>query len=201
LTAQLAARCREVVGVDASAAMIDQAAKNFPTLRFEVADARALPYREEFDAVFSNAVLHWVKPPEQAVQSVERALKPGGRFVAEFGGKGNVQLIANALAQAAADLGMAPQPSPWYFPGIAEYASLLEATGLDVTYAVLFDRPTPLEGSDGMRNWIRMFAGQMLPNERQDDFLERVAHLLQPTLCRDGRWFADYRRLRLIARK
>src|SRR5262249_39104153 len=151
---------------------------------------------EGFDAVFSNAVLHWVRPPEAAVARVARALKPGGRFVAEFGGKGNVAIIRAAVAEAARELRQ-PVPLPdWYYPTVGEYAALLEAAGLEVRFAQLFDRPTPLEGDDGLRGWLRMFAPEAAANL---ELVEIVERLTRPTLRGEAGWVADYVRLRVVA--
>jgi trans-aconitate 2-methyltransferase len=174
LTAQIAAAGAEVIGIDSASAMIDQARRTYPHLRFEVADARDFTLTGSFDAVFSNAVLHWIKEPAQVIEGIRRALKPGGRFVAEFGGRGNVQAIVAALDQATQATGSGRLEHPWYFPSIAEYATLLERGGLEVTYAVLFDRPTPLEGEAGMRHWIEMFANDLLTRvaaDQREEFL------------------------------
>jgi trans-aconitate 2-methyltransferase len=204
LTAQLTAAGADVVGIDHSPAMIEQARANYPQLRFDVADARAFAYPEPFDAVFSNAVLHWIKEPERVVPCVQRALKAGGRFVAEFGGKGNVQAIFAALQGAARQLGYEPLISPWYFPSISAYTGLLERSGLEVTYAKLFERPTALEGENGMRNWVHMFAGEYLrtirPDQR-DEFLRLVEEAVRTELYWDETWYADYRRLRVVANR
>jgi trans-aconitate methyltransferase len=204
LTAQIAAAGAEVVGLDLSPAMIDQARQAYPALRFVVGDARDFSFPEPFDAIFSNAALHWVRQPQRVIASVARALKPGGRFVAEFGGKGNVRLLAAGLRRAAAAVGVARWEEPWYFPSVGEYASLLEVRGLEVTFAALFDRPTKLEGDDGLRNWVAMFAGGLLeaiPAERRDEFFARLEDDLRAALQRDGAWHADYRRLRIVARR
>jgi trans-aconitate 2-methyltransferase len=203
LTAQLADAGADVVGIDNSPEMIDQARRAYPNFRFEQADARDFAFAEPFDAIFSNAVLHWVKPPEAVIACVRRALKPGGRFVAELGGRGNVRAIAAAMRNAAAALGGGAVEDLWYFPGIAEYATLLERGGLEVTFAVLFDRLTPLEGEQGMRHWVEMFGNSVLrqvPPERREEFFRHVEAELRPTLYRDGTWYADYRRLRVVAR-
>jgi trans-aconitate 2-methyltransferase len=204
LTAQVAAAGVEVVGIDLAPTMIEQARRTYPQLRFEVADARDFTFAEPFDAVLSNAALHWVRPPERAIACVHRALRPGGRFVAELGGRGNVRAIRAALARAAEAVGVGPWQAPWYFPSVGEYAALLEAAGLEVTFAALFDRPTPLQGDEGMRQWVAMFAGGLLeavPEGRREQFLASVEAELRPTLHRHGTWFADYRRLRVVARR
>src|SRR5262245_24168994 len=204
LTAQIAAAGADVIGIDSSAEMIEQARRNFPAIRFELADARDFAFAEPFDAVFSNAVLHWILEPGRVVRRVREALKPGGRFVAEFGGRGNVRLIADALTHACAIVGTAMPERLWYFPSIAEYGAVLDAQGLELTSALPVDRPTPPEGADGMRRWLEMFAEPALSgvlDERRETLLVCVATGLRPALCRDGIWHADYRRLRIVARR
>jgi len=143
LTAEIARCGAQVVGLDNSADMLADARKNFPELTFVPGDAARFDFPEPFDAVFSNAVLHWVKDADGAVGSIARALRPGGRFVAEFGGQGNIATVQAALR---AVLGPhADQQSPWYYPSIGEYSAVMERHGLEVRNASLFDRPTPLE--------------------------------------------------------
>ena len=160
LTAEIAKSGAEVVGLDQSAEMIASARENYPELQFEVADIAATNYDSEFDAVFSNAALHWVRNQDGAIAAIARALKPGGRLVFEMGGRGNIQQIWTAAMQALTAMGVKdPEKlSPWFYPSIGEYAPMLESRGLQVTFAVLFDRPTPLEGGErGLRNWLEMF--------------------------------------------
>jgi trans-aconitate methyltransferase len=202
LTARVAAAGAGVVGLDHSAEMLAQARAAYPGIEFVQGDARAFAFAKPFDAVFSNATLHWVRPPESAVRRVYEALKPGGRFVAEFGGRGNVRAVVEALRTAAGRVGVAVAPPAWYYPSVGEYAGLLEAAGLEVRFAILFDRPTPLEGDTGLRDWVRMFAGGMVeavPAERREEFLQAVEEEARSTLFRDGSWAADYRRLRVVA--
>ena len=206
LTAQIAASGSQVTGVDLSPDMIQQARSEHPALAFQVMDVRELSFPEKFHAVFSNATLHWVTNPGPAVAAISSVIKPGGRFVAEFGGKGNIEGLMLALRRAWRSLGQSqPFPSPWYYPGIAEYSSLLELHGLEVTYALLFDRPTTLEdGENGLRTWLQMFAGpitEKLPAGLADQFISETIREARPTLFPDGRWTLDYRRLRLLARK
>ncbi|MEH2127104.1 class I SAM-dependent methyltransferase [Nostoc sp.] len=206
LTEKIAQAGAEVVGVDYASAMIEKARENYPHIRFDVADARKFQVDKPLDAVFSNAVLHWVKEAESAIASIHQSLKPGGRFVAEFGGKGNVQAIATALESALEAINIPAQAlNPWYFPSIGEYASLLEQQGFDVIYAMLFARPTPLaEGETGMGNWIRMFASSFLAglsSEQQIQVIRVVEEYLKPTLYQKGTWTADYRRIRIVAIK
>jgi trans-aconitate methyltransferase len=207
LTAQIAESGAHVVGVDRSPEMAGAARRAYPNLQFEVADARKLPYRAEFDAVFSNATLHWIREPELVIQNVWNALRPGGRFVAEFGGKGNIAKMMSAFDQALVDLqaGWTGEINPWYYASVSEYSTLLEKNGFEVRFMTLFDRPTPLaDGEAGLRNWMTMFASDYyakLGPASREAFLRRVEDLLRPELFRDGQWWADYRRLRFAAWK
>jgi trans-aconitate methyltransferase len=205
LTAQIAESGARVTGVDRSAEMVGAARLAYPNLEFEISDARNLLFREEFDAVFSNATLHWIREPELVLHGVWKALRKGGRFVAEFGGNKNIRAMQDAFDLALVELGVAKagDVNPWYYPSVSEYATLLESNGLEVRFITLFDRPTPLaDGEAGMRNWIAMFGSDYsakLSPEIQESFLRRVEELLRPELFRDGQWLADYRRLRLVA--
>lgn len=207
LTQQVAACGAIAIGIDKAPTMIEQARQNYPNLRFEVADARNFHFTKPFDAVFSNATLHWIKEPEQVIACIWEALKPGGRFVAEFGGKGNIKKIATAINNALAAVGYPrlPELNSWYFPSIAEYTTLLEKQGFSVTYAVLFERPTALQdGEKGLQNWLEMFANsyfQTIPATERSSVIQNIENQLRPELFRDGTWFADYTRLRVIARK
>ena len=205
LTARIAVSGADVVGVDNSPEMVDRAVRNYPELRFEVADVRDLPYRAEFDAVFSNAVLHWVLPPEAAVKSIRRALKPGGRFVAELGGRGNIAAIVEAVRWARRGNVGPRVGDAFFFPSAAEYTAMLESHGFDVGHADLFERPTPLEGGeDGLRLWLDTFAGGLLDGLSDDEraeVVDRMETRLRPRLHRDGLWTADYVRLRVVARR
>jgi trans-aconitate methyltransferase len=203
LTRQIAEAGAHVVGVDQSPAMIKAAQEVAPGVEFRLADARHLDFNAEFDAVFSNAVLHWIVPPEAAAGCLFRALRPGGRLVCELGGHGNVAGLLAAIDAAARSVGLDAPAHHNYYPTIAEYAGVLEDAGFEVTSAALFDRPTPLEGPDGLLNWARMFRAPVLeaiPAARHDDFATALATHARPTLWRD-QWVADYRRLRIVARR
>jgi trans-aconitate methyltransferase len=207
LTAQIAAAGADVLGIDSSEAMIARARELCPGLRFEVARGEDFAVEEPVDAVFSSAALHWMSPPEAVATAVARALKPGGRFVAEMGGKGNIATIIGAVYQALAEEGIPRERirNPWYFPSIGEYGSLLEGAGFEVLLMQLFDRPTPLDDCpNGMADWLRMFGGAFLEavrDTRRKRVQERVNELTRPLLTREGRWVADYRRLRFMAVK
>jgi len=200
LTAEIARSGADVTGLDNSPDMLGQARQNYPALKFVLADAASFRLPEVFDAVFSNAALHWVKNAEAVVKSIAGALRPGGRFVAEFGGKGNIATVMTALEAAFGE--EADKLCPWHFAGIGEYASLLERHGLEVQQAILFDRPTPLEGENGMEDWLRMFCGSYLKNlpaGHAKDKIDEIVDRVRPQLYRDGVWTLDYRRLRVLA--
>jgi trans-aconitate methyltransferase len=206
LSAEIAATGAEVVGVDRSPEMIAQARNKFPALRFEVCDARSLTFANEFDALFSNAALHWIPQAEQVVAGIAHALKPGGRFVAEFGSKGNVRSVIWALEKALVQLGASLNgTNPWYYPSIAEYSTLLERYDLEVRQALVFDRPTQLEdGERGLATWINMFGEAFLgrvPEAQRAHFLRAVEEAARPALWKSEHWELDYRRLRLAAWK
>ncbi|WP_281885473.1 trans-aconitate 2-methyltransferase [Paenibacillus sp. YYML68] len=196
-------------GIDYSQEMVDQARVKYPQLVFEQADAqvyRLQPGEERYDAVFSNAALHWMKQPELAAGAVWEALKPGGRFVAEFGGKGNVGAIVGALEAELADDGIdGAGRNPWYFPSVGEYAAVLERQGFEVRGAQLYDRPTQLsDGEHGLAHWLKAFAGvhlEGLTEEQRSSLVCRCEDRLRRTLYRDGSWYADYRRIRVYAVK
>ncbi|HEV7968377.1 MAG TPA: methyltransferase domain-containing protein [Candidatus Acidoferrales bacterium] len=207
LTAQIAESGAQVTGVDRSVEMVTAARLAYPKLTFEISDARNLPFRGEFDAVFSNATLHWIHEPALVLQSVWKALGAGGRFVAEFGGNKNIRAMQDAFDRALVELGAAKpgEVQPWYYPSVSEYATLAEKNGFEVRFITLFDRPTGLaDSAAGMRNWIVMFGTDYLAmagEARREEFLRRVEEMLRPKLFRDGEWWADYRRLRLVAYK
>lgn len=202
LTKQLVERGCTVVGVDASPELVI-AARDLG-LDVRVGDGEALTFVEEFDAVFSNAALHWMKRPESVIDGVFRALRPRGRFVAECGGAGCVDTIVHALDAALERRGIdAHAVSPWCFPSAERYAEVLEARGFIVKEARLFPRPTPLP--TGVRGWLETFGHAYLDRvarEAQDDFIEEVERSVHPALIdANGAIVADYVRLRFAAEK
>ena len=142
-----------------------------------------------------------------AIDAITRALKPGGRFVFELGGKDNFRQIWNAAMQALSAMGVkGPEKlSPWFYPSIGEYAPMLESRGLRLTFAVLFDRPTALEGgAQGLRAWLEMFgtfASNVLRPEQREELMLRIEAIARPALFHDGQWTVEYKRLRMIAVK
>ena len=205
LTKTIAESGARVIGIDSSPHMIEMARSTYPELEFLIADARNFSFTDPFDAIFSNATLHWVQPTESVVRCISTSLKTGGRFVAEFGGKGNVATIIAAVQQSFRELANSEVDFGWYFPSIGEYTSLLEQYELAVRSAILFERPTPLEdGEMGLRTWIRMFGDrvfQNLPDALRQQVLERTEEKARPHLFQGKQWFADYVRLRIVASK
>lgn len=193
-----------VLGVDASQEMVNAAQQRGIDAR--VMDGCELKFENEFDGVFSNAAMHWMKrDPEAVIAGVYRALKPGGRFAAEMGGHGGVAAITVALCAALQERGVANPASliPWYFPNPDGYQPRLESAGFTVEYIALVPRPTQLP--TGMRGWLETFAipfVKSLPQSDRTGFLDDVTEKLRPVLCdSQGRWTADYVRLRFLARK
>ena len=202
LTAKLAGSGAAVVGVDASAEQV--AAARARGLDARAMDGEALTFDDEFDAALSNAALHWMKRADAVIDGVWRALKPGGRFVAEMGGAGNVARITGALVAALDRRGLdGAAAMPWYFPSADEQSRRLAARGFVVRSAELFPRPTPLPGD--ILGWLETcaesFTGR-LPAAERPEFRAEVAKALGPQLRdRTGRWTADYVRLRFVAVK
>lgn len=202
LTEKLVDLGATVVGVDASAEQV--AAAIARGLDARVADGAALDFVEEFDAVLSNAALHWMTRPDAVVAGVWKALKPGGRFVGEMGGAGNVARVRGTLLEALARRGLdGAAADPWFFPSVEDYAGRLEAAGFEVAEIALIDRPTELPGRLG--DWLETFAGPFLflvPAAARPKLIAEVEDALAETLRGpDGRWVVDYVRLRFRALK
>lgn len=204
LTAQIAARGARVTGVDSSAAMVARACERFPDLDVRLADGEQLHVEGTFDAVFSNAALHWMTRPDEVLAGVRAVLRDGGRFAAEMGAARNVAALVTALREAAKQIGLdAELPLPWYFPTPAEQATRLERAGFTVRLLQYVDRPTRLtEVADGASDWWRMFGASTLAGldaEQVDELLAAVNEVAAPRLLGpDGVWMADYVRLRFL---
>ena len=202
LTAKLASMGCQLIGVDASASQIDAARKLGLDVRVMSGDA--LDFDSEFDAVFSNAALHWMSNPGKVIAGVRRALKPHGRFVAEFGGHGCVAKIRNALIEALDRRGVnGDAADPWYFPTVEDYSQRLTRGGFVVNYIALIPRPTPLPGD--ITGWLDTFSESFtstLPVAERSSYIAEVREALRPELCdAEGKWTADYVRLRFSAYK
>ena len=202
LTAKLVALGCCVIGVDASAAQIEAAQRI--GLDARVGDGNHLTFDAEFDAVFSNAAIHWMNRPDDVVAGVSRALRPGGRFVGEFGGYGCVEKIKRALNASLARRGIdGERLNPWYFPTVEDYSARLVRGGFAIRSIALIPRPTPLPTE--INGWLETFAQSfMAPLDARERaaFIDEVRESLRPDLCgAEGIWFADYVRLRFAADK
>jgi trans-aconitate methyltransferase len=201
LTKQIADLGCSVVGVDSSADLVASAR----SLGLSVVEKSAahMDFGPQFDAVFSNAALHWMKDPDAVLARVARALRPHGRFVAEMGGHGCVRTLVSALTAELDRRGLDGQSAnPWYFPTVEDYGRRLAAAGFDVRYIALIPRPTPLPGD--VMGWLETFCNcftSVLPEGDRVSYLECVRDRVKPQLCDpEGGWTADYVRLRFEAR-
>lgn len=202
LTERLAETGAVIVGIDSSAEFV--AAARERGIDAYVGDAQEMTFAAEFDGVLSNAALHWMLQPDAVIDGVWRALKPGGRFVAEMGGHTNVAAVRAALYPRFAALGMDPATyDPWYFPSAESYRARLEARGFTIDQIELFPRPTLVE--HGFEPWARTFLQSWLaavPDDKREGFLNDVIDGLRPMLCDErGVWTVDYARLRFSAHR
>jgi trans-aconitate methyltransferase len=204
LSVEIAERGADVLGIDGSPEMIAAARTRFPELSFVVASGLDFNVVQPYDAVFSNAALHWMSDdPDAVIARVYDALEPGGRFVAEMGGAGSCAHLTAAMRTAWREFDLCEPVLPMYFPSPAEYAARLEQGGFTVRLLEYFDRPTRLtDCRDGAADWVRMFAaGQLadVPKPLVEPLLRRVNQLAAPALRRETGWVADYVRLRFAA--
>ena len=197
----------KVIGMDASENMIKAAKEKYNDIDFYVKEAANFQFKEPFDAIFSNAVLHWVLESEKAVICMRKNLKKNGKLILEFGGKGNVKIIIDAVDKILLENGY-PQKAKiknWYFPSISEYTTLLERNGFEVELAQLYERPTELsDEKNGIKEWLLMFGSTILDGvnfEEKELLLNKVQEEVKDRCFIDGKWFADYMRLRILARK
>ena len=201
LTVDIAASGADVLGVDLSDDLLDAARKRGLTVA--KADGHLLNFDREFDAVFSNAALHWMRKPAMVIVGVARALKLGGGFVGEMGGHGNVAAIATAMRAVGARHGGDPAlVAPWLFPTVGEYGRLLETGGFAIESIALVPRPTPLK--TGMKGWLETFGRsffEQFAEPVRTEVLNEAIELLCPSLCdENGDWTADHIRLRFAAK-
>lgn len=202
LTEKISSSGAVVLGADSSIAQAC-AAKN-RGLRVVIMDGQNPCFKPQFDAVFSNAALHWMKQPERVINGVWRCLKAGGRFVGELGGKGNVETIRLALHAALRRRGVNPLlVDPWYYPSAEEYSRLLTGSGFKVGYVELLPRPTKLPGD--LRQWLETFAqpfSNAIAESARTDFLDEICQRSRLTLQDpEGNWTLDYVRLRFATCK
>lgn len=191
----------DVHGIDSSQSMVDKALSR--GLSAETMSGERLTFQQEFDAVFSNAALHWMLDVDSVLTGVHQALRPNGRFVGEFGSYGNVQTLVEAIDDV---FKRYPEygnfVNPWYFPTIEEYQNKLEEHGFKVQSIEIIARPTPLQS--GLQEWLKIFAAGIIENldlRQQELFLNAVEEITKPHLLIDNQWIADYVRLRFSAQK
>lgn len=207
LTFKINELTKETIGIDKSQEMIYDAKSKFKNIEFQVGDAENFKFNEKFDSIFSNATLHWVKNYKGAIKCMFENLKPNGKIVLEFGGKGNVQTIVNQLRDSLRCRGYIEQSelALWYFPSIGEYSSELESIGFRVLLAEHYDRPTELaDGKSGIKDWISMFAENFFKNvspEHIEEIKKEVQEKVKEECLINGKWFADYKRIRIVAIK
>ena len=207
LTHQIAECGAKVIGIDYSQEMIKKAKTSYPNLTFIVANAENFNVPEQVDAVFSNAALHWMKQADAVANAIYHSLKGGGRFVAEFGGQDNVAIVTQAIEDVLYEHFNfdAKSINPWYFPSIAQYATILEETGFYVKYVEHIDRPTAMvDGDAGLFHWLdgfgSLFFNSLSAPDKQQAY-QLIAEKIRPKLYRNGTWYIDYKRIRVIAIK
>ncbi|HVS95037.1 MAG TPA: class I SAM-dependent methyltransferase [Puia sp.] len=207
LTNLIAESGARVTGIDKSASMIEKAKATYPGLDFRVQSATEMEFDAPFDAVFSNATLHWILDKEAAIDHIYHALRQGGRLVLEMGGKGNVEEIIVATRKALTRHNQYANAAKqvWYFPSLGEYSLLLEKRGFQIRYASHFDRPTKLQdNASGLKDWIKMFGNAFfkdIPERDIDSILSDIQETVRPTRFINNSWYADYKRLRIEAIK
>lgn len=203
LTRQLSERGFVVAGMDASQEMLDAARKKYPYIAFAQGDVAGFELSEQIDVIISSGALDKMDRSQhrEMLEHVYDALKPGGQFVFEFGGRGNVQIILDALTEVFHMYGI-PFRVPFYFPGLGEYASLLDSVGFTTTYARLYDHPLPLRGEDGLERWIRTVMSESFKGIRRRtaaQIIRDTVEALRDSLYYNGTWYADYVLLRCKA--
>ena len=194
-----------VKGIDASENMIETAKKLYPNIDFEKANILNFNLSKKADVIFSNAVLHWIdaEKQEKAIENISRQLNTGGQFLCEFGGKGCAEMVHSTLERDFEKRGIS-YPRTFYFPKIGEYSPILENYGFKVEYAVLFDRPTEQKTDNGLLDWINMFVKKPFENMNENiknNITDDVVTQLKPILYKNNKWFIDYVRIRIKAKR
>ena len=203
LTPGLKEKGYRVLGIDESAQMVEAARAAHPELTFIQGNALNFSLEEKADVIFSNAVFHWIDGAcqEELAQNLAAQIKPGGMLVTEFGGKGCAEAIHSTLEKCYSERGL-KYPRVFYFPTVGEYASVLEKAGFRIAFASLFDRPTPQNTQDGLKDWIRMFVKKPFEGMEEtlkSEILKEAEDKLRSRLYIDGKWYIDYVRIRVKA--
>ena len=203
LTDRIRREAGEILGIDPSLKMINQAREEFPECSFLCTTAREYDPSQKFDAVFSNAVLHWVNNLPQTISYIYRFLNPEGRFVGEFGAYGNISRVREELHQALSGRGYSPEKQdPWTFPREKEFGEMLWNAGFEVDSLETYDRPTSIEGEEGLSVWLTMFGSSFfepLTAREHQDIIEEVTGALRHDHFDGNQWTLEYRRLRFQA--
>lgn len=204
LTAQLSHLAHTVIGVDSSSNMIEKAQSQFQNIKFMQCDALALPFENEFDVVFSNAVFHWIDDHDTLLKNIYKALKKDGMLICELGAVGNIAAIENAFSQCSERLGYEYRPK-FNFPTVETFERHLKDNGFQIDSIYDYDRPTVLkDGEQGLSNWMKQFFASelaLMPEAVQNEIIDSVEKLTKGALWNGREWVADYRRLRAIAHK
>ena len=206
LTFEISKKTPLVTGIDASEKMLSEARKIYPDIEFSNVNALEMDFHNKFDKVFSNAVFHWIFEQEKFLKNIYSSLKPGGKLIFEMGGKDNTAAILSNVQKSLIKRGFHKNAEKkiMFFPSLAEYSALLEKSGFTVRYALYFDRDTVLSGEDGLRNFINMFHNpyfEGIDDELRSEIIQEVENNSKPVLYKDGIWYADYKRLRMVAEK
>ncbi len=206
LSEKISEKGYHVLGIDVSENMIKKAREFYPNIDFRIADALSFQLSEKADVIFSNAMIHWIDENNQEIfiKNLSNQIRLGGQFVCEFGGKGCAETIHLALEKNFDKRGLF-YPRTFYFPTIGDYSHILEKFGLRVEYAYLFQRPTEQKGEKGLENWINMFLKKpfenMESNIKNDIIRDTVNELKSGDLYVGDKWFVDYVRIRIKAKK
>lgn len=204
LTARLFELGNRVVGVDSSRSMIDKAKDQFPEIEFKVCNALDLPFEQEFDVVFSNAVFHWIDDHDLLIKNISNSLKSSGLLVCEFGAHGNIRIIETVFSEVCSAHGYHYRGG-FNFPKVDDFARLLEKNEFKIEKIYDYDRPTVLsDGERGLLHWVKQFFSFELANmsmDMQNAIFEDMEKACKNTLWNGKEWVADYRRLRAIAHK
>lgn len=195
----------DVLGIDASEEMIGLAKEKYGDIEFRTGDALSFSIEQKADVIFSNAVFHWIDADKQEtmLRNIAGQIKPGGQLVCEFGGHGCAEAVHSTLEKLFGERGII-YPRTFYFPTIGEYTPLLEKCGFITKYALLFDRPTLQKSENGLSDWIKMFVKtpfEGMDRAIADEIIEEAEDILRPVLCKEGKWYIDYVRIRLKAVK
>ncbi len=207
LTFKINELSKETIGIDKSVEMIADAKLRYEKVDFQVCDAENFRFKNKFDSIFSNATLHWIKNYKNVIKCMYDNLKFNGKIVLEFGGKNNVKTIINQLRKSLKKRGYLKQSNIelWYFPSVEEYSKELESFGFKVVLAESFDRKTELVNQqNGIKDWISMFANSFFIDVNLthiEEIKSEVQENIKAKCFINGKWFADYKRIRFVAIK